>query len=186
MRKYKTYQDYKDHQGSKLEKKYTSIVAHDRLYEEIVFNRYTDFNDKLVLCLAARLGGEVRAFKRRGADAIGIDLNPGKDNKDVIYGDFHDIPFKSDWFDYVFTNSIDHVLYPKKMFSEAHRVLKPGGIFILEIHPGKMGEYEVLDANEKRIIRMAKKYFVVLKRQKSMTFTQLLSGDTLIYYLCKK
>ena len=37
-----------------------------------------------VLCVGARLGGEVRAFKSLGALAIGIDLNPGTLNMDVV------------------------------------------------------------------------------------------------------
>jgi hypothetical protein len=37
-----------------------------------------------VLCIGARLGGEVRAFKSLGALAVGIDLNPGGYNMDVI------------------------------------------------------------------------------------------------------
>ena len=44
-----------------------------------------------MICLGARLGGEVRAFKTLGAIAIGIDLNPGKDSMDVLAGDYYNI-----------------------------------------------------------------------------------------------
>ena len=36
----------------------------------------TTLEGKTVICLGARLGGEVRAFKSLGAIALGIDLNP--------------------------------------------------------------------------------------------------------------
>lgn len=48
----------------------------------------------------ARLGGEVRAFKSLGAVAVGIDLEPGRGNMDVIHGDFHAVPFPTASFDY--------------------------------------------------------------------------------------
>lgn len=100
-----------------------------------------------VLCLAARIGTEVRAFMDYNCFAVGIDLNPGKDNKYVLTGDFHDIQFPQKSADIVFTNSLDHSLYLKKLISEIKRVLKPGGYVILEIvrgckEGGKVGYYE--------------------------------------------
>ena len=48
---------------------------------------------RTVLCLAARIGTEVKAFLDLGCFAIGIDLNPGTDNRYVVHGDFHDLQF---------------------------------------------------------------------------------------------
>ena len=42
-----------------------------------------------VLCLGARLGAEVQAFIDLGCFAVGLDLNPGEDNRFVVHGDFH-------------------------------------------------------------------------------------------------
>ena len=36
---------------------------------------------------------EVRAFLDHGAFAVGIDLNPGRDNRYVMVGDFHQLQF---------------------------------------------------------------------------------------------
>ena len=52
-----------------------------------------------VLCLGARLGGEVRAFTAMGALSIGIDLNPGPNNAYVLPGDFHHLQFAQSVFD---------------------------------------------------------------------------------------
>ena len=184
VRRYSTYKEYVDHQGSKLDKKYSIIAAHDKQYEQSVYSRYSGFEGKKVLCLAARLGGEVRAFKKLGADAIGVDLNPGKDNKDVIYGDFHDIPFKDKHFDYVFTNSIDHVLYLDKFYSEIKRVLKPRGVFICELMKGGRGGHGVIDTvDDSEIIAEADKYFEVKKIEDIRVSTTCLRNDVSIYYM---
>lgn len=184
IRKYKTYEDYIQHQKSKLDKKHDIIVNHDRQYEQIIYQRYTDVKDKKVLCLAARLGGEVRGFIRRGANAIGIDLNPGKDNPDVIQGDFHNIPFQDNTFDIVFCNSIDHVLYMDKFLSEARRVTKD--IFILEITPEVMGNHSVrATKNLKTIQNRIEKYFTISDLTKTTNQTSCLSGKVFVYILKK-
>src|SRR5262249_19221063 len=67
-----------------------------------------------------------------GCFAVGIDLNPGSDNKFVLKGDFHDIQFPSKSIDIVYTNSIDHAFNAVKMLAEVKRILKPDGIFIME------------------------------------------------------
>ena len=69
---YSTYDDYTKHQSSKLVKEYNRVVEIDRNIESKIYKRYIDLDDikvegKSILCLAARLGGEVRAFKKLGA-----------------------------------------------------------------------------------------------------------------------
>eukprot|EP00966_Prymnesium_polylepis_P030097 699695-Prymnesium_polylepis.1 len=59
-----------------------------------------------VLCIGARLGGEVRAFKSLGALAVGIDLNPGPDSLDVLVGDMEDVPFPARTFGLVYSNVV--------------------------------------------------------------------------------
>jgi len=77
-----------------------------------------------MLCLAARIGTEVKSFLDLGAFAVGIDINPGKKNKYVLFGDFQDIQFAPKCADIIFTNSIDHVYDIEKFLSEIKRVLK--------------------------------------------------------------
>jgi SAM-dependent methyltransferase len=147
VRAYDNYQQYVDHQRSKLDKLRDRIVDYDAELEEFIYNRFQGLSlaGTSVLSLAARLGGEVRGFKKCGALAIGIDLNPGGPSQDVLQGDFHSIAFPDSVFDIVFTNSIDHSLDPKKLISEASRVLKNDGKLILDVALKKPGSYEALD-----------------------------------------
>jgi SAM-dependent methyltransferase len=89
-----------------------------------------------VLCLAARLGTEVKAFIDLGAFAVGIDLNPGKANRYVVVGDFHQLQFANHSVDVVFTNSLDHAFDLDRIVAEVQRVLTPGGHFIVEAMKG--------------------------------------------------
>ena len=94
------------------------------------------FGGRTVLCLGARLGGEVRAFKSLGAVAVGIDLEPGRGNMDVVFGDFHDVPFAADSFDYAYSNVLDHIYDLRRFGREVARVVKPGGLFFASLYPG--------------------------------------------------
>ena len=89
-----------------------------------------------VLCLGARLGAEVQAFIDLGCFAVGLDLNPGEDNRFVVHGDFHKLQFASDSVDIVFTNAVDHVFNLGVFISEACRVLKPDGLLIMDLVKG--------------------------------------------------
>lgn len=80
MKTYRDYQEYLDHQASKLKNNFSEVVQKNHEYQKIVYRRYADFfswRGQSVICLGARLGGEVEAFKRMGAVAIGIDIEPG-------------------------------------------------------------------------------------------------------------
>ncbi len=148
FRKYKNYNKYLAHQASKLdmllEKKnsisnscvrVSSRPKRARKFQKIL-KRYRPYMMAAgrVLCLGARNGAEVMAFRKMGfRDAIGIDLNPGRKNKYVVKGDFHDMPFEDNSFSSVFTNSIDHIFDIRKLSKEVSRVLIPKGRLILEI-----------------------------------------------------
>src|SRR5581483_2782763 len=87
----------------------------------------------------ARLGTEVKAFLDLGCFAVGVDLNPGSGNRYVLHGDFHDLPFPQESVDLVFTNSLDHAFSVDRMIAEMRRVLKPGGLLVLELSCGSSG-----------------------------------------------
>ena len=71
----------------------------------------------------------------------GLDLTPGMidvarakhlDNVSFVVGDAEALPFEPWSFDAVLcSNSFHHYLHPEKFFSEAARVLRPGGRLIL-------------------------------------------------------
>ncbi len=88
-----------------------------------LFEKY-DFlkNCQSALCVAARTGQEVKALQDMGITATGIDIVPCEPL--VKEGDMHDIPYPDNSFDFVFSNSYDHALYPEKMASEMERVAK--------------------------------------------------------------
>ena len=139
VRSYGSYSEYVLHQKSKLEQ-ISWLPSYDQKYSQILTERLKEQQvvkaGMNVLCLGARVGSEVKAFLALGCFAVGIDLNPSKENKYVLYGDFHDIQFSSQCVDVVFTNCIDHVWSLDQFLHEVKRVLKPNGYFILEIEKG--------------------------------------------------
>lgn len=145
-RKYNSYEEYLEHQSSKLNKllkkknKWSQKVRPECFSKQVkrFFPRIENFIKYVkkgkIICLGARVGIEVVTFKRLGfKDTIGIDLNPGKDNKYVIKGDFHNMEFEDSSFDNAYCNCIDHVMDIRVFSKEVHRVLKDKGILILEI-----------------------------------------------------
>jgi len=153
-RRYDSYENYLAHQRSKLGVLLSRGVPLSDLQHLDRFKRHLAVVTELtvpasVLCLAARTGSEVEAFISLGHFAVGIDLNPGPNNRYVVNGDFHALQFADDSIDCVFTNSLDHALDLAKIVTEVKRVLKPGGIFLLEVYRGYdegkvIGEWESL------------------------------------------
>jgi SAM-dependent methyltransferase len=137
---YGTYGEYVAHQASKLDK----IVHRLRETED---QDYADFKRRFegcgplrearsVLCLGARLGTEVRALHALGHFAIGIDLNPGESNPFVLPGDFHAIVFPDGSLDAIYTNALDHVFDLDKVIGEVRRLLRPDGVFVVDLVQG--------------------------------------------------
>jgi SAM-dependent methyltransferase len=83
------------------------------------------------LCLGARMGEEVEALRNMGFDALGVDLVARPPL--VIEADFLNLPFDSGVYDIVYSNSFDHAFSPKGFFDNVYRVLKPNGVFILDV-----------------------------------------------------
>jgi SAM-dependent methyltransferase len=150
-RRYASYDEYVEHQASKLDN-----IAH-RLREKDDED-FAEFRRRfatcaalegarVVLCLGARLGTEVRALHDLGFFAVGIDLNPGERNPYVLPGDFHRIVFPSGTIDVVYTNALDHVFSLEQLVAEVRRLLRTGGVFVADLELGSEegfvpGEYE--------------------------------------------
>jgi len=133
--RYGSYEAYRDHQVSKLAT--LDLRQHSIKFKAALASRL-EFLSTLprgatVLCLGARDGSECEVFAERGLFAVGIDLNPGRDNKRVLPGDFHEVQFADATADVIYTNALDHVFNFAKAMDEIKRVLKPEGIFIAEI-----------------------------------------------------
>lgn len=133
-----SYEDYLQLQRSKLE--YLELGGHEARFRTALRERLRDLEiverGWRVLCLGARLGGEVAAFRDLGCFAFGVDLNPGPDNPWVLYGDFHKLEYPNHCVDAMYSNSLDHCLEPDKVLSEVKRLLKPGGHLVIEADPG--------------------------------------------------
>ena len=141
QRVYPDYDSYLTHQRLKLDAlRPKSLESHDRRFyaalTERLDNGPLDVAGRSVLCLAARMGTEVRVFIDLGAFAVGVDLNPGRGNRWVVVGDFHSLQYADASADFVYTNSLDHVYDLERVLSEVRRVLKPGGIFLVELVMG--------------------------------------------------
>jgi len=134
-REYGSYQEYLAIQGSKLAERPGTAAKINAGMKGGTLKTVTNIREQLpangnVLCLGARLGGEVEGFLAAGYFAVGIDINPGERSQYVLTGDFHHLQFPDGSVDIIFTNSLDHVYDMKKLLGEVYRVLKPGGIFM--------------------------------------------------------
>jgi SAM-dependent methyltransferase len=151
-RAYRNYDEYRAHQALKVEAlRVKTLAGHDRRFyaglRERLVEYYGDFRGQKALCLAARLGTEVRVFIDLGAFAVGIDLNPGRDNRYVVVGDFHFLQFADESVDVVYTNSLDHAFDLDRIMAEIRRVLRQDGVLIVELgrgtdHGTDVGFYE--------------------------------------------
>jgi len=160
-RKYKNYNDYLHHQSMKLtigvRNKIEKFMPSHFPNAVISFEkRIGEFKEYVkpckILCLGSRSGAEVVAFRNLGFnDTIGIDINPGKDNKYVIKGDFHNMDFKDKTFNTIYCNCIDHAWSLKELSKEIRRVLVSNGRLILEI------DHTIKKKREDRVKQVKKK-----------------------------
>lgn len=109
-----------------------------------------NFKDQSILCVGCRDDDEIRYFRKRGAGkVVGIDLYHAGD--DILIMDMHDLKFSNDSFDVVYSrHSFEHAFDKRKAGMEFVRVLKPGGIVVIEV-PGKYkggGDYNYFNEIE--------------------------------------
>jgi SAM-dependent methyltransferase len=138
-REYEDYQLYLDHQKEKSDdpKRVKKWLNEEWDQKIKMFTKIFESNSAYLtaggkaLGICARTGQEVVALNNLGLDAIGVDIAPHPPL--VIEGDAHDLPFEDNEFDFVFSNSFDHSIYPAKFISEMERVLKPGGYGLLHL-----------------------------------------------------
>ena len=176
-RYYRHYSDYVRHQKAKLRTK--NLDHYDTRFRAALRDRLERLDiprGSSAICLAARIGTEVRAFHDIGCFAVGIDLNPGKGNPLVLPGDFHNIQFTNSTVDCVYTNSLDHAYDVRRVVEEIARLLKSGGIAIVEVMVGedaggRSGYYEsTFWDSEDRIVEVCVASGLRLTDQRSFSY----------------
>jgi len=118
-----------------------------------IFNRNYKYlkNKNNALCLGARTGQEVKALIDLGIKTIGIDLVEFLPY--TIKGDIHNLKYKEGEFDLLFTNIMDHSLYPQKFCLEMQRVCSIHGIIIIHFQLGEsQDKYTETIINDPEII----------------------------------
>jgi len=112
--------------------------------EEIPF---AEAKGKKILEIGFGLGTDLLTFVENGAEVYGIDITEehyklAKENfklhnktAEIKLCDASAIEFESNYFDMVYSNGVlHHVPDTVRCISEAYRVLKPGGLFILTLY----------------------------------------------------
>jgi SAM-dependent methyltransferase len=178
---YANYNEYIEHQKVKttdpkrrelwLNKEWDMKI---KIFEDIFeyYKKNYGLKDKdKAICFGARTGQEVVALKNLNLDAIGIDIVPQEPY--VIIGDIHNAPFEENTFDFVFTNIMDHSIYPDKFVSEMERVLKPGGHCLVQLQLNcKSDEYAENDIhNSESVIKLFKSSKLILDRDIPFTLS---------------
>ena len=180
-KQYNTYDDYINHQKVKTtDPRRRKLWLGEEWQMKIdifknIFNRYKNMDilkeNMKCLCFGARTGQEVVALNEIGMDAIGIDIVPQKPY--VIEGDIHKAPFENESFDFVFTNIVDHSIYPEKFISEMERVVKPNGHILVQLQLNcKSDVYAENDVySSKPVIKLFKNSNVIIDNKIPFTLS---------------
>ncbi|MBU2564048.1 class I SAM-dependent methyltransferase [Patescibacteria group bacterium] len=129
---------------SKEKKAYIKEIFKNSIGEEIykIIQKHNLEPKKLkLLDMGCGLGGVISTCEKNNIDAIGIDVDKDAVNiakerikkpENILIASGESLPFKENSFDIITsTCTIEHVNNPKKYLSEAYRVLKNKGLFII-------------------------------------------------------
>jgi hypothetical protein len=184
IKKYDRHKSYDDYVNKQIEKTTdpariakwkgaewnTKVLGFKNLFER---NKIYLENKKNAICLGARTGQEVFVLRELGLNAIGIDLVAFPPYS--IKGDIHNLAFKDEEFDLVFTNIFDHSLYPEKFISEMERVSIKDASIIINLQINNPGDdySENLINDPISLIKMFKNSNLVLSRKIKNTFDEM-------------
>src|SRR2546430_11846888 len=130
---------------SSMESYISDRVSNVADYREL-FNSFGNFKDKTVLELGCSSGYLIHSFRQyEQFKAIGADINKdalalarkryGKDIQ-FVQTTPDNIPVPDASVDIVYTiDTIEHLSRPRDIFMDVHRILKPGGTFLIHFGP---------------------------------------------------
>ena len=165
IRKYNNYEKYLEHQRQKStnNKRVEKWLGEDWQPKVDMFLDHFKRNKKYLkgkaLGICARTGQEIEAMNQLGLDAIGVDIVAYPPL--VIEGDAHNLPFNDSTFDFVFSNSLDHSIFPELFLSEMIRVTKGYGMLHLQLTDQVDAYAENIYTDEQEVIKMLKGVEVV-------------------------
>ena len=182
--RHKNYDDYINKQKEKTnDPKRIKVWKEDQWEEKVrgfknLFNRNKTYvkNKNKAICLGARTGQEVFVLRNLGLEAIGVDLVPFPPY--TVQGDIHNLPFKNEEFDLVFTNIIDHSVDVEKFISEMERVCKKKGNIIINI----LLNYHQADDYAENTINNASVIFKMFKYSKLVEERQIKNSFDMLNY----
>ena len=110
-----------------------------------LFSRFTSFEGKTVLDLGCNTGYLLHSFRQQeNFKAIGADIVDGYLNSarqqypeiTFVKTTARSIPLPDNSVDIIYTiDTVEHLTYVEQVFQEAHRVLKPNGLFLVHFNP---------------------------------------------------
>jgi 2-polyprenyl-3-methyl-5-hydroxy-6-metoxy-1,4-benzoquinol methylase len=119
----------------------SSYVWNKRLKKISSFMGFDTKNKKKFLDIGCSFGGFIKCAEDAGFDAYGLDVSEFASTyareklglKNVLCGNFTKGIYDDDFFDVItMIEVIEHVKNPKETIDEAYKILKPGGLFILQ------------------------------------------------------
>ncbi len=160
--------------------KYWQLPDHQPLvrHEEMLANMFavTPVKGKKILEIGVGMGGDSVFLATKGARVTAVDftkeaLNILEENArkagvhiDLIRADARSLPMKDDTFDVVFHQGfLEHFTRPLELILEQKRVLKPGGILVVDV-PQRYTTYTV----KKHMLMMLGKWFAGWEREFSV------------------
>lgn len=134
--KYKDYAAYKAAQTAANKRKLKNVYVQEGVIKDICeVLKMSNPDIKFGLCHGTRRGVEQQLFKKYlGCKVLGTEISDtAQEFPDTIEWDFHEV--KDEWInacDFVYSNSLDHAMSPKKAIKSWLSCLTDDGYLIIE------------------------------------------------------